>query len=310
MVLKGNTIKRHIEAFQGAGGSLFVAYPILKENGVDEIVVNDWNPLIANLHRHLHNKHSQVQKEIAEIVRQNLLKYGTLHLENEEEKKEVFKELLKRLNEDERQKIFTPKTTATFLLLSATSRGGNYGHKDGVSVLQYSNTTSKFAKFYLIINRVDVYNKLYNSFKSFKVLSQDYENILKKYDSEDTHIHFDPPYNECDLRDKSHFNEGDFIPMCSSNYGDMGEGFALEKLLINCGKLKSKFVYINYAHPSIEYYTDKFNFNTFTFLKLIKNGAKPVSKFETIMFSQNDNYISTKGANNQDYINSKIQKSS
>lgn len=308
MVLKGNTIKRHIEAFQGAGGSLFVAYPILKENGIDEVIVNDWNPLIANLHKHLHKNHLQVQKEIAEIVRQNLLKYGTLHLEKEEEKEEIFEELLKRLNEDERQKIFTPKTIATYLFLSATSRGGNYGHKDGVSVLKYSNTTSKFAKFYLIINRVDVYNKLYNSFKSFKVLSKDYENILKKYDSEDTHIHFDPPYNDCDTRDKSHFKEGDFIPMCSANYGDMGEDFALENLLINCGKLKSKFVYINYAHPSIQYYTGKFKFNSFTFEKLMKNGAKPVSKFETIMFSQNDNLISTQGLNKTDYFNTAIHQ--
>ena len=301
-------MKRHIEAFQGGGGSLFVVAPILKENGVEEVIVNDWNPLIANLHRHLYNKHSQVQKEIAEIVRQNLLQYGTLHLEKEEEKEEVFDDLLKRLNEDERQKIFTPRTTATYLFLSATSRGGNYGHKDGVSVLQYSNTTSKFKKFYLIINRVDVYNKLYNSFKSFKVHSMDYENLLKKYDSEDTHIHFDPPYNACDLRDKTHFKRGDFIPMCSSNYGDMGEGFELEKLLINCGKIKSKFTYINYAHPSIEYYADTCNFNLFTFQKLIKNGAKPVSKFETIMFSQNENLISTQGANRTDYINTETQK--
>jgi hypothetical protein len=292
LVLENTKTDTYVDNLTGLGGSFFVMAPILKEYGVKNIVLNDWNPLLSTLHRNLYNKHKQVEKELSLIVSDIYSKYNTFYITKLEDKKELFNKLLKDLNNLEREKAYSPKTTALFLFLSGISRGGNCAHRNGVSKMGFSDTNSKYKKFYLIINRVGIYHRLYNSFDSFKVHSTNYKNVIKKYDNENTIIHFDPPYNDCDTRDKSFFKEGDIISECSANYGDMGEGFPLEELLKDCGKLISNILYINYSHPSIKHYAHKFDLKLYEFQKQIINGSNRIEKTEIIMYS-NKNKINS-----------------
>lgn len=73
---KKNKYTKFIDSFAGGLGATYNVLPILLENNVEEVVINDINKSIINVYRQIQRKPKQVQHQLASIATDYYIKYG------------------------------------------------------------------------------------------------------------------------------------------------------------------------------------------------------------------------------------------
>lgn len=251
--LVGNAFKnkkytRVIDAFAGSIGSIYNVLPILLENNIEEIVVNDINKSIINVYRQVQRKPKQVQRQLASISIDYYKKFDKFSPETREEARAQHNELESEFKELEIKKKMTARRAALFLYLMHKSTGGMLDYFIDKKTC-FFETSYKVINIDFLINKVQLFHKILTSTK-FKFKSVKYQTIFRTYKNEtDTLILIDPPYVE-------YSEDVESTKGCSFTYGI---DFDQKELLSKVKNLKCDFIYYNNHNPLIENFAKKHN---------------------------------------------------
>jgi hypothetical protein len=136
---------------------------------------------------------------------------------------------------------------------------------------------NKLKQIPLIINKVEIYNKIFN-LGNIKFSIKKYEPVLKKIKNDTTSlILFDPPYVNYEEVSTSE----DFLS-CSYNYGI--NNFNHRKLLEEISNGKCSFIYYNNHNPHLESFSKSREFNYVKKDVIYKNGTVGKKCVEILMF--------------------------
>ena len=185
-------IKTYIEPFSGAMGT-YMDDPNLK---FDVVVYNDKNRHQANLYKCCSEPETFVK--YLERLKETLLKTNeTEPLKKWDFYKEIYKKYIKNDfldNMDFEIGDFKKASIYAFLITSAHNsvypRGAGFnGYKKDKDRLKLEVLIDKLKK-----------NKYTDKLKSIKEFNNvDFEELINKYDSEDTYLYLDPPYHRPDV---------------------------------------------------------------------------------------------------------------
>lgn len=243
---------RVIDAFAGSIGSIYNVLPILLENNIEEIVVNDINKSIINVYRQVQRKPKQVQRQLASISIDYYKKFDKFSPETREEARAQHIILEAEFKELEIQKKMSPRRAALFLYLMHKSTGGMLDY-DMETKTSFFETSYKIINIDLLINKVQLFHKIFTSTKmTFK--SVQYQTTFKTYKNDtDAIVLIDPPYIE--YQEVEATTKG-----CSFTYGiDFNQQELLNKV-----KRLSDFIYYNNHNPLVEDFATK---NSFSYSK-------------------------------------------
>lgn len=241
---------RFIDSFCGGVGATYNVLPILLENNIEEIVVNDINKSIINVYRQVQRNPKKIQKQLASISLEYFKEFGKFAPETREEARALHIKLEAEFKQLELDKKMNPRRAAIFLYLIHQSTGA-------MTDWNIEAKISKFEKSYkiinldLLINKVALYNKILNSTK-FKLKSVKYQTLFNTYKTDTNALMLiDPPYIE--YQEKIETTEG-----CSFTYGI---NFDQKELLTKVKSLKCDLIYYNNHNPLIENFAIKNGFN-------------------------------------------------
>lgn len=287
--LKTKNIKRFIDGFSGGLGATYNVLPILLENNIEEIVVNDINKSIINVYRQVQKRPKQVQRNLASISLDYYKEFGKFAPETREEARALHIKLEAEFKQLELDKKMNPRRSALFLVLMHKSTGG---------MLDYflDTKTCFFEKSYktinieLLINKVALYNKILNSTK-FKFKSVKYQTLFNTYKNDtDSLLLVDPPYIM--YSEVNETTEG-----CSFTYGI---DFDQKELLTKVKSLKCNFIYYNNHNPLIENFAIKNSFDYLKNSRTFSNNSEDRTKSVEICMTKftTNTYVSTPALNN------------
>ena len=135
---------------------------------------------------------------------------------------------------------------------------------------------NKVKKVALIINKVAVFNKIFN-IGNIRFFVRRYEQILRKFKNDSkTVVLFDPPY----IKYEEVTTSKDFTN-CSYNYGI--NDFNHRKLLEEISNGKYTFIYYNNHNPHLENFSKKEDFNYMKKNIVYTNGTIGKKCVEVIM---------------------------
>ena len=235
-------IKTYIEPFSGAMGT-YMDDPNLK---FDVVVYNDKNRHQVNLYKCCSEPETFVK--YLERLKETLLKTNeTEPLKKWDFYKEIYKKYIKNDfldNMDFEIGDFKKASIYAFLITSAHNsvypRGAGFnGYKKDKDRLKLEVLIDKLKK-----------NKYTDKLKSIKEFNNvDFEELINKYDSEDTYLYLDPPYHRPDVN-------GDDDSKRLSWYGADKEGVfgpaSHRRLLDLIKKSKSRWSLSYYYFPLLE----------------------------------------------------------
>jgi len=257
---KGNSYKTWVDPFAGAFGATYNVLPILLENGVEEILVNDINKSIINTYRQIQKNHKTVQRHLASISLEYYKEFGMFQPENwkKEEKgsedwstkrtlvRDLHNKLESEFKELEVNKKMNARRAALFLYLMSQSTGGMVDYDMDTKTCDFKKSY-KVVNVELLINKVELYHKVFNSVRT-TFRSVKYQTLLKKY-SKDTNalVLIDPPYLE-------YSEEVESEKGCSHTYGIE---FNHRELLEKMKNSEFDYIYYNNHNPLLENYATK-----------------------------------------------------
>ena len=257
---------KFIDSFAGGLGATYNVLPILLENNVEEVVINDINKSIINVYRQIQRKPKQVQRQLASISLDYYKNYKQYAPESREEARALHICIEKEFKELELKKKMTPRRAALFLYLM---------HQTTAGMIQYNiNTKTCFfetsygvVNIELLINKVAIYHKILISttiiFKSVQ-----YQTLFKRYkNSSNELLLIDPPYikySETECQSSSRFT--------------YGIDFNHQELLHKIKKLSTDFLYYNNHNPLLEIFAEK---NGFSYSKNSRTYSNGVMKERT-----------------------------
>lgn len=220
-ILSKKEIDTYIEPFGGGLGSLMGSLEILRENNVNNIIINDINQPMINLYNLIKNDYKSFYNEYIQLEfnYNSLIPKEVLKLKEKEDKKEIKKLLIeaesffyqqrKLFNEIKSDDNKKNEASVLFFFLSQHSFNGVY--RENLKGLYNSpfNWSNKLVNIEERFKTLEIYHNLFNEY-DIKFVNMSVFKLLEKYgNSEKILYYFDPPYlNEKGVENK--YNENDF----------------------------------------------------------------------------------------------------
>jgi len=231
---------KFIDSFAGGLGATYNVLPILLENNVEEIVINDINKSIINVYRQIQRKPKQVQRQLASISIDYYKKYRKFAPTTRKQARALHTKIEQEFKQLELKKKMSPRRAALFLFLMHKTTGAMVDYDMGTQTC-FFETSYKIINIDFLINKVAIYHKLLTSTKiTFK--SVQYQTLFKKYKNDsDVLLLIDPPYIE--------YSEVESENSCCFTYGI---DFNHKELLLKIKNLDTDFIYYNNHNPLLE----------------------------------------------------------
>jgi site-specific DNA-adenine methylase len=280
MLLKNpKQFKLYYEPFVGGFGSVYNSLPLLIKNGIKDIYLSDLNPSLINAYKQVQKNPKQVQRHLASFELNYYRAHNKFYPTTKEEGKELFEKLHKEFTHLETKKRMNPKRAALFLYLIHNTQGGmlSFNMDNQTNKFTFCYCQNKLKQIPLIINKVEIYNKIFN-LGNIKFSIKKYETVLNKIKNDSTAlVLFDPPYvNYEEISTSKDFTN------CSYNYGI--NDFNHRKLLNKIKDSKYSFIYYNNHNPHLENFAKDENYNYVKKDVIYKNGTVGKKCVEILMF--------------------------
>lgn len=296
-----NSFKSYYENFLGGFGSVYNSLPVLIENGIKDLYLSDINPSLINTFKQVQKNPKQVQRHLSSIDLEYLKNFGKLHPTSKEEGRFWFKRIYDEFKILEEKKLMNPRRASLFLYLMHNVQGGmlNFNIKTKLNSFTFCFSDKKVKQVPLIINKVEIFNKIFNLI-NIKFSVSKYETVLKKINKDKTAlVLFDPPYVNYEEESTSK----DFLS-CSYNYGI--NNFNHRGLLNKIKNGKYSFIYYNNHNPHLENFSKVEKFNYLKKNVLYKNGAEATKSVEILMFKNRNKQFNFNLVNTSNYMPIKI----
>lgn len=294
--------KSYYETFVGGFGSVYNSLPLLIKNGIKDIYLNDINNSLINLYRQIQKNHKQVQRHLASFEMEYLENNNKLYPTSKEEGKEWFKRLYDEFSELEIKKRMNPRRAALFMYLLHNTQGGmlSFNMATKLNSLKFNYCQNKLKQIPLMINKVEIYNKIFN-LVNIKFSIKKYQIVNNKIKNDSTAlVLFDPPY----VKYEEVSTSKDFLS-CSYNYGI--NDFNHRGLINKIKDSKYSFVYYNNHNPHLENYSNRENFYYHKKDVVYKNGKEGTKSVEILMFKDRTK-LSVNSVNSCDFNPVEIKK--
>lgn len=234
-MIEQKRVERLLIPFLG-GGSDFLSIAVKAiESGVKTAIVNDLNPVIANLFGHMKNNREAFKAEVASI--------GDIAFSSEEEKKLYLQMLAEEANLIEmRGDYASVELAAMFFVLLNNSHKGFYefdGTKSEYSIGLYKTERDKFNFINSYLDKIDFYGYFIDQFDEFTIENRSYDELIHDWDDENTLIIADPLYVE----EKHDETTEMVLRQCSVDYGF--KGFDHDHCFEVFSNLRSQLIYHN-----------------------------------------------------------------
>ena len=280
MLLKNpKQFKSYYEPFVGGFGSVYNSLPLLIKNGIKDIYLSDLNPSLINSYKQVQKNPKQVQRHLASFELNYYRTHNKFYPTTKEEGKELFEKLHKEFTHLETKKRMNPKRAALFLYLIHNTQGGmlSFNMDNQTNKFTFCYCQNKLKQIPLIINKVEIYNKIFN-LGNIKFSIKKYETVLNKIKNDSTAlVLLDPPYvNYEEISTSKDFTN------CSYNYGI--NDFNHRKLLNKIKDSKYSFIYYNNHNPHLENFAKDENYNYVKKDVIYKNGTVGKKCVEILMF--------------------------
>jgi site-specific DNA-adenine methylase len=280
MLLKNpKQFKLYYEPFVGGFGSVYNSLPLLIKNGIKDIYLSDLNPSLINAYKQVQKNPKQVQRHLASFELNYYRAHNKFYPTTKEEGKELFEKLHKEFTHLETKKRMNPKRAALFLYLIHNTQGGmlSFNMDNQTNKFTFCYCQNKLKQIPLIINKVEIYNKIFN-LGNIKFSIKKYETVLNKIKNDSTAlVLFDPPYvNYEEISTSKDFTN------CSYNYGI--NDFNHRELLNKIKDSKYSFIYYNNHNPHLENFAKDENYNYVKKDVIYKNGTVGKKCVEILMF--------------------------
>ena len=280
MLLKNpKQFKSYYEPFVGGFGSVYNSLPLLIKNGIKDIYLSDLNPSLINSYKQVQKNPKQVQRHLASIELDYYRTHNKFYPTTKEEGKELFEKLHKKFTNLETKKRMNPKRAALFLYLIHNTQGGmlSFNMDNQTNKFTFCYCQNKLKQIPLIINKVEIYNKIFN-LGNIKFSIKKYETVLNKIKNDSTAlVLFDPPYVNYEEISTSK----DFLS-CKYNYGI--NDFNHRELLNKIKDSKYSFIYYNNHNPHLENFAKNEEYNYVKKDVVYKNGTVGKKCVEILMF--------------------------
>ena len=280
MLLKNpKQFKSYYEPFVGGFGSVYNSLPLLIKNGIKDIYLSDLNPSLINSYKQVQKNPKQVQRHLASFELNYYRTHNKFYPTTKEEGKELFEKLHKEFTHLETKKRMNPKRAALFLYLIHNTQGGmlSFNMDNQTNKFTFCYCQNKLKQIPLIINKVEIYNKIFN-LGNIKFSIKKYETVLNKIKNDSTAlVLFDPPYVNYEEISTSK----DFLS-CKYNYGI--NDFNHRELLNKIKDSKYSFIYYNNHNPHLENLAKDENYNYVKKDVIYKNGTVGKKCVEILMF--------------------------
>lgn len=230
-------VKVAVIVFGGSGSEFLNAATVLMGK-VTEIVINDNNPSITNLFKNIKNNKEDVIEEVKKIRKDidEKLKVAKLKLKDYQKH---YRELVKELNNLEKNEIFGVRRAALFITVMNATFGGNYAFINAVSKVSISYDIKKYERFN-IIEKIEMFSFYMKQFK-ITIETEDFGVVMKKYDSKNTLFFIDAPYLK---QDDIH------LVSTAVTYGN--PDFPHERCIDMTRNIEGQFIYHNYRNKAQE----------------------------------------------------------
>lgn len=280
MLLKNpKQFKSYYEPFVGGFGSVYNSLPLLIKNGIKDIYLSDLNPSLINSYKQVQKNPKQVQRHLASFELDYYRTHNKFYPTTKEEGKELFEKLHKEFTHLEIKKRMNPKRAALFLYLIHNTQGGmlSFNMNNQTNKFTFCYCQNKLKQIPLIINKVEIYNKIFN-LGNIKFSIKKYETVLDKIKNDSTAlVLLDPPYvNYEEVSTSKDFTN------CSYNYGI--NDFNHRKLLDTVKDSKYSFIYYNNHNPHLENFAKNEEYNYVKKDVVYKNGTVGKKCVEVLMF--------------------------
>ena len=271
--------KSYSEPFLGGFGSVYNSLPLLIENGIEDIQLSDKNPSLINAYKQVQKNPKQVQRHLASFELNYYRTHNKFYPTNKEEGKELFENLHKEFTNLEAKKIMNPKRAAIFLYLIHNTQGGmlSFNMDTQTNRFTFCYCQNKLKQIPLIINKVEIYNKIFN-LGNIKFSIKNYETVMNKIKNDSSAlVLLDPPYvNYEEVSSSKDFTN------CSYNYGI--NDFNHRKLLNKIKDSKYSFIYYNNHNPHLENFSKDEDYKYVKKDVIYKNGTVGKKCVEILMF--------------------------
>lgn len=288
-------IQRLIIPFIGSGADFTNLAPKLIGK-IDTIVINDINPSIVNIYRQMRDCKALLIQEVKNIINTSI--------QTKEELKIYVETLMEEINALEKQRIYTARTAALFLVIQNMSFSGNYRWNGDHSKFSKAYDVKKAQRLTNVLDKIELYTFFMSQFKNFIIEEMDYAELLAKYDAPDgsSLIVADPPYvkrsKEINLsKNGVNISKDDInLPLNKTDVDYGIVGFDHEKctdFFIN--NIHGSLIYHNYFNQSlVARFEQNKQLDHMIFEKSINNTSKAVKdKCLEVIYFTNKHYSQT-----------------
>lgn len=279
-----------VDTFLGVGGSIMSLDKIMKQKGIKNLILNDFNPTLLNLHKNVSERTEELIEAVIEIYRTINQVDGNMFEPSQDTLDYLKKSLFILEQEGQYSNVYT---SAIFMTLQSLQFGGRYDsflHDNGNHISNMSSKVIEYDMYFRTItnniHKIRKYAKMYNSYNTV-FMNEGYEVLIENFKRhENVFFLFDPPYYDTKVQYRKNKKRGG--------------GFNQEELL---NKLPSlNFLYTNYKVRDVYDYARKYNFHIDEKLRTNKITGTDFAKREYFITSNNPDYKEEKKLEMYDYM--------